>query len=148
MQEQVIYLGDAATDRMLRSWMAPGVSPAELASTEAQLSAARKALVSDGGQVWWVVSPLAAKVAADDGSRAEVDIWLVRVIASSDGYVPTSSWSTVTVELAWAASGGWSVWSVSDAPGPVPQVTTTIGAATSAVFAAALDGFSLIGAQP
>jgi hypothetical protein len=148
VQQQVIYMGDAATDRLLRSWMAPGVSPADLTSTEARLSAARKSLVSDGGQVWWVVSPLAAKVAADDGSRAEVAIWLVRVMASSQGYVPTSSWSTATVELVWEAGTGWSVWSVSDVAGPVPQVTTTVGAATSASFSSALDGFSLVGGQP
>jgi hypothetical protein len=147
VQTQVIYLGDAATDRLLRTWMAPGVNPAELTSTEAGLSAARQALLADGGQVWWVVSPLAAKVAADDGTRAVVDIWLVRVIASSQGYVPTSSWSTATVELAWTAGTGWSVWSVSDTPGPVPQVTTTMGAATSAGFASALNGFSLVGGQ-
>ena len=145
VQTQVIYLGDAGTDRLLRSWMAPGVNPAELASTEARLSAARKALVSDGGQVWWVVAPLAAKVAADDGARATVKVWLVRVIASSGGYVPTSSWSTVSVELVWDPGAGWSVWSVTDTPGPVPQVTTTVGAATSVAFAAALDGFSLMG---
>ena len=145
VQTQVIFIGDAGTDRLLRSWMAPGVNPAELASTEGRLSAARKALVSDGGQVWWVVSPLAAKVGADDGVRATVKIWLVRVIASSAGYVPTSSWSTVSVELAWDPVAGWSVWSVTDTPGPVPQVTTTVGAATSVAFAAALDGFRLVG---
>lgn len=147
VQQEVVYLPDPEARKVLAGWMAPGVDPAEVDRTATELESTRKALLATSGQAWWVVSPLAAKAGPFTPDRAQVAVWLVRILASSGatgGYVPTSGWLTATVELVWADGPGWSIWSVSSAPGPVPGPTVTDRPATSAEFTSALNGFSLV----
>jgi len=148
VQQDVVYQSDAEARTVLASWMARGVDRAELDRTAAGLEETRKALLASGGQAWWVVSPLAAKVGSFTAERAKVSVWLVRVLASgragSGGYVPTSGWLTADVDLVWEGDRGWSVWSTSSTPGPVPGPTVTDRPATSEEFVTALDGFSLV----
>ena len=147
VQQEVVYLPDPEARRVLSGWMAPGVDGAELDRTAEGLETTRKALLGTRGQAWWVVSPLAAKNGPFTPERAQVSVWLVRVLASggtSSAYVPTAGWLTATVDLVWADGPGWSVWSVATAPGPVPGATVAERPAPSAEFVAALDGFSLV----
>lgn len=147
VQQEVVYLPDPEARKVLAGWTAPGVDPVEVDRTATDLESTRKALLATSGQAWWVVSPLAAKAGPFTPDRAQVAVWLVRVLASggaTGGYVPTSGWLTATVELVWADGPGWSVWSVSSVPGPVPGPTVTDRPATSAEFTSALEGFSLV----
>ncbi len=112
VQQDVVYLPDPEARKALAGWMAPGVDPAEVDRTATELESTRKALLATSGQAWWVVSPLAAKAGPFTPDRAQVAVWLVRVLASggaAGGYVPTSGWLTATVELVWADGPGWSV---------------------------------------
>jgi len=147
VQQDVVYLPDPQARRVLGGWMAPGVDPAELDRTAVGLETTRKALLAARGQAWWAVSPLAAKAGPFTPDRAQVSVWLVRVLASggpSGGYVPTAGWLTASVELVWVDGPGWSVWSVAATPGPVPGATASERPAASAEFISSLEGFSLV----
>jgi len=147
VQQEVVYLTDPEVRRLMAGWMAPGVDPGELDRTAAGFEETRKALMAKGGQAWWVVSPLAAKVGPFTPERTQVAVWLVWVLSSGDdsgGYVPTSGWLTATVELVWADGPGWSVWSVDTTPGPVPGLKASERPATAAELVTALQGFSLV----
>ena len=148
VQQDVVYQPNAEARAVLASWMAQGVDPAELDRTAAELETTRKALMASRGQVWWVVSPLAARVGPFTPDRAQVSVWLVKVLASgragSGGYIPTSGWLTATVDLVWDADRGWSVWGTTSTPGPVPGPTVGERPATSEEFTRTLDRFSLV----
>ena len=148
VQQDVVYQPDAEARAVLASWMAQGVDPAELDRTAEELEATRKALMASRGQVWWVVSPLAARVGSFTPDRAQVSVWLVKVLASgragSGGYIPTSGWLTATVDLVWDAERGWSVWGTTSTPGPVPGPTIGERPATSEELTRTLDRFSLV----
>jgi len=147
VQQSVVYVSDAEARKVLAGWMAPGVDPAELDRTAAGLETTRKALLATRGQSWWVVAPLAAKAGPFTPERAQISVWLVRVLASggtSGGYVPTAGWLTASVEFVWVDGPGWSVWSVNSTPGPVPGATVSERPAPSAEFITALEGFSLV----
>ena len=148
VQQDVVYQADAEARAVLASWMAEGVDPAELERTADELEVTRKALMASRGQVWWVVSPLAARVGSFTPDRAQVSVWLVKVLASgragSGGYIPTSGWLTATVDLVWDADRGWSVWGTVSAPGPVPGPTVGERPTTSEEFTRTLERFSLV----
>lgn len=148
VQQDVVYQPDAEARAVLASWMAEGVDPAELDRTADELETTRKALMASRGQVWWVVSPLAARVGSFTPDRAQVSVWLVKVLASgragSGGYIPTSGWLTATVDLVWDGDRGWSVWGTTSTPGPVPGPTVGERPATSEEFVGTLDRFSLV----
>jgi hypothetical protein len=149
VQQDVVYQPDAEARAVLAGWMAGGVDPAEVDRTAAELETTRKALMASRGQVWWVVSPLAAKVGSFTPDRAQVSVWLVKVLASGragggGGFIPTSGWLTATVDLVWDAERGWSVWGTTSTPGPVPGPTVGERPATSEEFTRSLDRFSLV----
>ena len=148
VQQDVVFQPDAEARAVLASWMAEGVDPAELDRTAAELETTRKALMASRGQVWWVVSPLAARVGSFTPERAQVSVWLVKVLASgragSGGYIPTSGWLTATVDLVWDGERGWSVWGTTSTPGPVPGPTVGERPATSEEFTRTLARFSLV----
>ena len=148
VQQDVVYQPDAEARAVLASWMAEGVDPAELDRTADELEVTRKALMASRGQVWWVVSPLAVRVGSFTPDRAQVSVWLVKVLGSgragSGGYTPTSGWLTATVDLVWDEDRGWSVWGTSSTPGPVPGPTLGERPATSEEFTRTLDRFSLV----
>ena len=148
VQSQAVYAGAPADRSLLAVWLAPTAPPADLDQTLQELADAREVLTSGHGPVWWVVSPLAAHVVTATETRARVEVWLVRVIASganeSPGVVPAVSWTTSTVDLVWTDLVGWSVESVSDVPGPVPMAQSTAQPATSAEFVGRLAGFELV----
>ena len=148
VQQDVVYQPDAEARAVLASWMAEGVNPAELDRTAAELETTRKALMASRGQVWWVVSPLAARVGSFTPDRAQVSVWLVKVLASGraggGGYIPTSGWLTATGDLVWDGERGWSGGGTTSTPGPVPGPTVGERPATSEEFTRTLDRFSLV----
>ncbi len=147
VQQSIVYVPDLEARKVLAGWMAPGVDQAELDRTATGLETTRKALLATRGQAWWAVSPLAAKAGPFTPERAQISVWLVRVLASggtSGGYVPTAGWLTASVELVWVDGPGWSVWSVNSTPGPVPGATVSERPAASVEFITALEGFSLV----
>ena len=148
VQSQAVYVGAPADRSLLAGWLAPTAPPAELDQALQELATAREVLTKGHGPVWWVVSPLAARVVTASESRARVEVWVVRVIASgatdNPGVVPAVSWTTSTVDLVWMDRAGWSVESVSDVPGPVPMAQSTAQPATSAEFVGRLAGFELV----
>ena len=148
VQSEAVYAGAPADRSLLAGWLAPTAPPAELGEALQELATAREVLTKGHGPVWWVVSPLAARVVTATEARARVEVWLVRVIASGandgPGVVPAVSWTTSTVDLVWTDPTGWSVESVSDVPGPVPMTQSTVQPATSAEFVGRLAGFELV----
>ena len=148
VQSQAVYAGAPADQSLLEGWLAPAASPAALDRALHELADARDVLTKGHGPVWWVASPLAARVMTISNDRARVAVWLVRVIASGaergPGVVPAVSWATSTVDLVWTDPHGWSIESVSDVPGPVPMAQSTAQPATSTEFASRLEGFELV----
>ena len=127
------------------------MADSELTIGVEQFRQLREALSAAGGEVWWVVSPLAVKVEAFDDDRARVAVWTATVLASGaapgvDATVaaPSVFYRTGIVELAWVEAIGWSVWSASDSPGPVPMLAPENPPSSPEEFLAALAGFGLI----
>ena len=146
--ERVLYASEADGRGLLRDWNAPEVTDTSIEETVAAYASARARLAVGGGQVWWLVAPLAARVVSVTDTRAEIAVWGVRVLSSEprsgDGVVPLATWTTTAVELVWVDAVGWSVSSVHTSAGPVPMVETTAQPATAAAFTTALTGFELI----
>ena len=146
--ERVLYASDTDGRRLLRDWNAPDVADTSIEETVAAYALARARLAVGGGQVWWLVAPLAVRVVSVTDTRAEIAVWGVRVLSSEprsgDGVVPLATWTTTAVELVWVDPVGWSVSSVHTSAGPVPMIETTAQPATAAAFTTALTGFELI----
>ena len=146
--ERVLYASEADGRGLLRDWNAPEVTDTAIEETVAAYALARARLAVGGGQVWWLVAPLAVRVVSVTDTRAEIAVWGVRVLSSEprsgDGVVPLATWTTTAVELVWVDAVGWSVSSVHTSAGPVPMVETTAQPATAAAFTTALTGFELI----
>lgn len=151
VKQRVLYLGDDGARTVLESWAASGVTEAEVDDTLERLSLLRDSLSASGGEVWWVVSPLAVKVEAFEADQARVSVWTATVLASGapvgvDATVaaPQVAYHTSTVELVWSETAGWSVWSIVDVAGPVPLTATGQTPSSPNEFLTALSGFSLI----
>jgi hypothetical protein len=151
VKQRFMYLSRDAGLGLLEGWRAPGVPDSELLIGVEQFGRIRDALSAAGGQVWWVVSPLAVKVEAYEPDRARVAVWTATVMASGAApgtdatvAVPSVNFRTGTVELVWTDEHGWSVWSASDAAGPVPMSAPGNPPSAPGEFLAALDGFGLV----
>lgn len=84
------------------------------------IGAARDELVESPGRVWWLVQPLAWRVARYSPEGATVEVWLMTLLSASDVAVPQTEWLTATLELEWL-EGAWRLESVREAPGPTPM---------------------------
>jgi hypothetical protein len=152
VRQRVVYLATPAAETVVRDWAAAGVDESVIAADVAAANQLREALAANDGQVWWVVAPLSARVAAYDGRRARVSVWIVSVAASGAGndagaaVTPTARYQIETVELIWD-EGRWSVWAVDSDDGPAPMLAPSQTPASPAAFVAALDGFSLLKAH-
>lgn len=152
VQQRFLYLTPAAGRDLLEVWRADGVAAAELDRTVQRFDNLRTVLTAAGGDVWWLVSPLAVRVDAYNLDRARVSVWTATITASSadpatggDVVVPIVDYRISTVELLWSdGAGGWSVWSVSDAAGPVPMLAAGAVVSAPSEFLARLDGFALV----
>ena len=151
VQQRFMYLTPTAGRDLLEVWQADGVATAELDRTVERFDNLRTALTAAGGEVWWLVSPLAVRVDAHNADRARVSVWTATVTASGanpatggDVVVPIVDYRISTVELLWADGAGWSVWAVSDAAGPVPMLAGDAVQSAPSEFIARLNGFSLV----
>lgn len=115
--------------------------------TVTDVATAREDLGLSPGPVWWVVHPLASRVAALTPQAAEVEVWAVTVLAAVDVAAPQTEWLTVTVDLAWG-EGGWRVESIRDRPGPSPMLGPRDQPWDAAPFTEALDGFARLEGGP
>lgn len=151
VKQRFLYLAPEPGRGLLEAWRAPGVTDRELTIGVEQFHRLRDALSAAGGEVWWVVSPLAVKVEAYDHDRARVAVWTATVLAAGaapgvDATVPAPSvfFRTGAVDLVWVSGSGWSVWSASDSPGPVPMLAPEDPPSSPPEFLAALAGFGLV----
>jgi hypothetical protein len=116
-----LYLTDDEVRAEVLAVATPAAGPALADLTVADVSTARSDLGLSPGPVWWVVHPLATRVAAFTPRAAEVEVWAVTVLAAVDVAAPQAEWLTVTVDLAWDGEG-WRVESIRDRPGPYPML--------------------------
>lgn len=139
------------TDEAVRSGVlaiaTPLAGPALADLTVADVAAARAELGESPGPVWWVVHPLATRVVASTPSAAEVEVWVVTVLAAVGVAAPQAEWLTVTLDLAWT-DGGWRVESIRDRPGPSPMLGPRDQPWDAAPFATGLDGFTRLDGGP
>ena len=150
VRQRVVYLTSEAATDVLTAWAAPGVSAASISRDVDEAAALRGRLGEDGGQVWWVVAPLAIRLDAYSPERARVAVWQTSIIASgadpdvsSEATQPMVRFQTDTVELVWNVDR-WAVWAVVSTDGPTPMLAPSLVVATPDVFVSTLDGFGLI----
>jgi hypothetical protein len=150
VRQRLVYLTEDVGTEVLTGWAAPGVSLDTISRDVTEAAALRGRLSADGGQVWWVVAPLAIRIEAYSPDRARVAVWQTSIIASSaDPVVSTEAtqpmvrFQTDVVELVWTEDG-WSVWSTTSTDGPTPMLAPSLPIASPDVFVASLDGFGLI----
>jgi len=151
VKQRALYLSGEQSREVLRQWTAPGVAAAELEATAVRLDQLRDALSSAGGEVWWAIAPLGVKVEAYAPDRARVSVWSATVMASgaapgTDATVaaPQVAYLTGSVELQWVDGPGWSVWAITEVPGPTPMAIPDSSPSSAQDFLNALAGFSLI----
>jgi hypothetical protein len=142
-----LYLTDDEIRTEVLAVATQSAGPALADLTVADVSAARSDLGLSPGPVWWVVHPLASRVAAFTPQAAEVEVWAVTVLAAVDVAAPQTEWLTVTVDLAWI-EGGWRVDSIRDRPGPSPMLGPRDQPWDAAPFTEALDGFARLEGGP
>lgn len=150
VRQRLVYLTGEYGRQVLTDWASPGVAATAIDSELAQAEMLRSGLSADGGDVWWLVSPLATRVDAYSGERARVSVWLSSVIGagadpavSSESTQPMVRYQTDTVELVWS-SERWTVWSTTSVDGPTPMLAPSMVVATPEVFITSMDGFSLV----
>ncbi|HEX9991551.1 MAG TPA: hypothetical protein VGB14_01350 [Acidimicrobiales bacterium] len=122
---------------------ADGATEASPAEVSASVTEAQAVLVGGFGTAWWIVAPLAVRVDAYDGDRAQVSVWVVRVLSRAAVASPQTSWAVTTLELVWER-GDWRVWSSDDSPGPTPEPDGSDRPATATQLDERLDGFELV----
>lgn len=150
VRQRLVYLTEEAGTEVIAAWAAPGVASGTIERDVTEAAALRGRLTADGGQVWWVVSPLAIRVEAYSPDRARVSVWQTSVIASgadpavsTEATQPMARFQTDTVELVWS-DDRWTVWSTTSTDGPTPMLAPSLAIATPDVFMSSLDGFGLI----
>lgn len=149
VRQRLVYLTDVAGRQVLEAWTAPGADG--LVDTELdQAAGIRATLAADGGDVWWVVSPLAVRVDGFGGDRARVSVWLSSLVGSGvDPAVsvtatqPMVRFQIDTVELVWTGER-WAVWSITSVDGPTPMTAPSSQIATPDGFITAVEGFEPI----
>jgi len=142
-----LYLSDEEVRAEVLAVATESAGPALADLTVEDVATARADLGLSAGPVWWVVHPLATRVAAFTPTAAEVEVWAVTVLAAVDVAAPQADWLTVTVDLAWS-EGGWWVESIRDRPGPSPMLGARDQAWDAAPFTDALDGFDRLEGGP
>lgn len=142
-----LYLSDDEVRAAVLEVSTREAGPALADLTVVDVSTARADLGLSPGPVWWVVHPLATRVAAFTPRAAEIEVWAVTVLAAVDVAAPQAEWLTVTVDLAWDG-GGWQVESIRDRPGPSPMLGPRDQPWDAAPFAEALDGFARLEGGP
>lgn len=141
--QQMMYAAHDEVVAMVEATSASGASEVDAADVAASVAEAQAALAAGRGDAWWVLAPLAVRVDAYDGDRAEVSVWVVRVVSRPGVATPQASWVVTTLELVWER-GDWRVWSARDTPGPTPA-NDEMGTPASAVeLDERLDGFGLV----
>ncbi len=131
-------IADLATDRA-----------AEGLATEAadDISAARSGLSASTGRIWWLVRPLATRVASYSPDHARISVWTVTVLSAASVAVPQTEWLTVDVDLEWER-GAWRVDAVRDTPGPTPVPGPGDDPWEATDFDRALEGFIRVDGEP
>jgi hypothetical protein len=112
-----------------------------------EVATARASLAASPGPVWWLVRPLAWRVDSFTGTRAEVAVWLVRILSAVEVAAPQSTYVTVTLSLEWSG-GDWQLAAVTETPGPTPRGAPAGDQLDDAAsFDKALRGFTRVGSE-
>lgn len=150
VQQRLVYLTPERGREVLAEWAATGVSPASIDRDVDEAASIRNRLAEDGGQIWWVVAPLATRVDAYSADRVRVSVWSLSLIASGadravsrEATQPMARFDVATVELVWEHDR-WSVWSTTRVDGPTPMLAPSQPIATPDEFMSVLDGFGLV----
>jgi hypothetical protein len=108
--------------------------------TVSDLRTAREDLSLSPGPVWWIVHPLATRVASITSTAAEIEVWTVTVLSAVEIAAPQTEWLTVTVDLHHDGDR-WLVEAIRDRPGPTPALGPGDDPWDAAPLADRLDGF-------
>lgn len=129
---------DLATDRA-----AEGLA----AEAAGDIAEARTGLSASTGRIWWLVRPLATRVAFYGPDQARVLVWTVTVLSAASVAVPQTEWLTVSIDLEWDRDA-WRVDAVRDTPGPTPVPGPGDDPWEAEDFDRGLDGFVRIDGEP
>lgn len=141
-----LYLSDGELEAQVRSVAAAASADRLVEEVIAEVGLARDALARSPGRVWWVVRPLAWRVDTFTPGRAQVSVWTVSVLSAADVAMPQSDWTTTVFDLEWDGDG-WRLVSMSDTPGPTPQLGGRDEAWEPEPFEESLVGFMRVGAD-
>lgn len=142
-----LYLTDDEIEAAVRQIAAPDAADRLADDTVADIAAARGELSRSPGRVWWIVHPLAWRVADLDADAATVEVWTMTLLSAADVALPQTEWITATVELRWSG-GAWLVEAVRDTAGPTPMTGPRDRPWEPEPFDDALDGFTRLDGEP
>jgi hypothetical protein len=138
--QTLLDLDPLAAERAVRRMAASAYEDRFAAETMRQLKDAREALAAGSGPIVYRQAAVAHRLESFEAGRARVAIWNVGVLARNEVAPPQAAWATSTLELVWERDD-WRIWAETIVPGPAPILNDSTAPATSAQFAAALDGF-------
>lgn len=139
-----LYETNAQVAASVRAIATPGAAASLSAETVSELGNARQGLAGASGPVWWLVRPLASRVASFDTATAQVVVWVVSILSAPGVALPQAKWMRVSLDLAWE-TGAWRVSGISEAAGPTPLSPAGNQPSPAQSFGAALAGFDRVG---
>lgn len=138
--QTLLDLDPLAAERAVRRMAASAYEDRFAAETMRQLKDAREALAAGSGPIVYRQAAVAHRLESFEAGRARVAIWNVGVLTRNEVAPPQAAWATSTFELVWERDD-WRIWAETIVPGPAPILNDSTAPATSAQFAAALEGF-------
>lgn len=142
-----LYLTDEEIAAAVAEIATSAAAPSLTEETVEEIGLARDELAESSGRVWWLVHPLAWRVANFSADGASIAVWTVTVLSAAGVAVPQTEWMTVTVDLAWGEDG-WRVDAIRDRPGPTPMTGPQDDPWDAQRFDDGLDGFTRLDGEP
>jgi hypothetical protein len=136
-----LYLTDDEIATAVAEIATPAAAPSLTDETVEEIGLARNELAESSGPVWWLVRPLAWRMASFSADGASIAVWTVTVLSAAGVAAPQTEWMTVTVDLAWTEAG-WRVDAIRDRPGPTPMTGPQDDPWDAQRFDDGLDGFT------
>jgi hypothetical protein len=138
-----LYLDDGQLAAAVRAIALPSAAERLARQEVAEVATARESLAKSPGRVWWIVHPLAWRVATAAGDQARVSVWTLTLLSAADVAIPQADWLTFTLDLSWSA-GRWLLTDIGDEPGPTPASGLRDEPWQPEPFDKALDGFTRV----
>ena len=144
VEQKMLYLDVPSIERAQRQISATARVDQLVVERQRSVATWRESLKTGTGQLWWVVSPLAARVESITADRARVLVWVSFVVSRPGATAPRVWFGIQTVELVREADD-WKIWSQSLDTGPTPQSAPGAKPSDATELGERLSGFSLQG---